>query len=149
MLFASVTVASAEDYKLTVKLQEFSSADGKPIEMKTVLSTPTAFKKLIPGDVVFMHKTAISADQELKDSVHIDSTDAQMSYKAGKEEDGLVNVTVEVTISKVMTVRSGVPIKSTQSVKTTIKCAVGQDTAIGGSCGTQDKTIKIFVITVE
>ena len=57
--------------------------------------------------------------------------------------------TATVTISKVLAVRNGFPVKSIQSVQTTLSCAVGQDTALGGCGGSQGKTIKIFVITVD
>ena len=122
----------AADYQITVKLQDFSNPDGIPINLEQGVADPTVLKKLIPGDILFMHRANLPTRGSVKEDVQIDKTEAHVSYSLGEEKAGKIAVTIALNVAKIVKIVDGVPVKSTQSLNTTIDCPIGQEIYMGG-----------------
>lgn len=147
LILSAADIFAAGDYRLTVKLQEFSFADGKPVDLKEVLSDAAGLGQLTAGEIEFLHRTRVSTGGTIEEEVQIGKTDAKMSYVLGTEKEGAISVTVSIQLTETVAVKDGVPIKSVRSVKTTIDCPIGQEIKCGGGAAGGNK-VSLFTIIV-
>lgn len=131
----------AADYHVTVEMQDFSNPDNIPINLKQGAPDQTVLKKLIPGNIWFIHRATLPTGGSVKEEVQIDKTEACISYSLGEEKEGKICITIAINVTKVVDVIDGVPLKKTRSMNTIIGCPIGQKICMGGS-QTESKTCR-------
>ena len=148
LILTAANLLAAENYQMTVKLQEFSRPDGMPVNLKEdPLSDPAELGKLTAGEMLFLHRISMSADKAIQEEIQIGKTEAKVSYALREASGDIISVTVAIELSKTVAVENGVPVKSANSLNTMFACRLGQEKSIsaGEAAGGRVRLLTIIV----